>query len=271
MREHTTALVAFIATLVLTLISEFALNLSPEGTYITFATGALISLSVAVLKTEILRDVKGEFKNVLSLYDTLSKVEGEGVREWVFELAKEFSRGELPPYVAAIYSRRLITEVKETLHASDYSPDSRAILDWSNKPRHKTWFLGNVEAIHRGVNVERVFVLRKHEVMSGDQWDGQVRDILQQHHDAGVDVRVLWIEDLIGGFAQRNLEQNFVIYDGREVLVQDGRTTTRIYRPPSEKVGEYKIIYEEQKKYSHRWEEMSSGILAGDEVTAKEG
>lgn len=256
-REHATALVTFLATLVLTLLGEFALNLSPESTYITFAVGTLIALSAAVLKAEVLREIKGEFGKILSLYDTLSQVEDEGVREWVYELAKQFSRGELPPYVSAIYSRRLIAEIKETLQTSDYSPDSGAIIAWNDNPRHKTWFAANLDAMKRGVRIERVFVLRKQEAMLSGQWDSRVREVLQQHYDAGVEVRVLWVEDLISGPAQRNLEQNFVIYDGREILVQEGRAATRIYRPPSEKVAEYKAIYEEQKKFSHRWEDLN--------------
>lgn len=261
-REHATALVTFLATAVLTLISEFVLNLSREGTYITFATGSLIALGTTVLKAEVVREIKGEFGGVLSLYDTLSKVEDEGVREWVYDLAKQFSRGELPPYVAAVYSRRLIAEVKETLQTSDYSPDPGAIAAWTDSPRYKTWFAANLEAMDRGVRIERVFVLRKQEAMSGGQWDDRVRSILQQHYDAGIEVRVLWVEDLVGGPAQRNLEQNFAIYDSREVLVQDGRTTTRIFRPPSEKVAEYRAIYEEQKKYSHRWNDFNTTVLA---------
>jgi hypothetical protein len=262
-REYTLGIISLIVTLILTLIGEYVIKLSDEGTYITFAVGATITLAVTLLKYEqqkvndILReDIRREFRGKLELYDLYESIDDQDLQSKVSELARNLSKGEIPPYIAAVRSREILPKVKKMLQGSDYSTTLEGIYKWRDEPRRITWLSGNKEALARGVIIERIFVLSRSLVMPNRKWDKKVFDILKEQHQAGIKVKVLWIEDITTRYPPtRNLEQNFAIYDGKEILVEEGRAT-RMYKIPSEKVHEYIDIFAEQRKFSHNFDNI---------------
>jgi hypothetical protein len=168
-REYTLALVSLVVTLVLTLIAEYVLQLTPEGTYLTFATGALITLAVTLLEKNLETKIKEELGERLELYHMVTNIDVPELQYEVSKLAKALSTGEIPSHIASIRSMRLLQEVKLSIHASDYSETKDTIYRWEGS-RLRTWYRLNLEAIERGVNIERIFILPRSETIVDGVW-----------------------------------------------------------------------------------------------------
>ena len=255
-REYVMALVSLIVTLVLTLIADVVLQLSPEGTYLTFVIGATVTLSATLLEKELQTTISEKIGKSLDLYRLVASIDDEDLKTEVFKLAYGLSLGEVPPHIAAIRSVELLENAQDCIYASDLSTTLDSIYRW-NTSRLKTYYKGNLEAIKRGVPIERTFILSRNAVLTNDQWDPVVLEILKRQSKDGIQVRVLWQEDVTGSDMrpQRDILRDYVIYDKREVVEKSG-IDARLYRSPSEKVQEFLQIYSEQKKFSRRLDEI---------------
>ena len=257
LREYALAMVGFIATLILTLIAEFVLKLSDEGTYLTFAMGAFVTLAITLLEKNLEKRVgeaesaiEGEISQKLELYKLLASIDDPRLQSQVIQLAKELSKGEIPHHITALRSRELLASVQTTLWASEYAKTSEGVYEFEDNTRRKTWYDGALQALRRGVVVEQIFILQKSSVINDGQWDQRALRILKEIASAGIAIRVLWLEELGGRPPLKNLVQDFAIFDGKEVVVEESRYSTRTYRAPSERVQEYQEIFEEQRKFS---------------------
>jgi hypothetical protein len=255
-REYVMAIISFIATLALTLVAEL-LKFSHETTYIVFALGATITLTATLLEKELETKLKDDVSRTLDLYRQTKEIEDGELQSEVFKLAKSLSQGEVPPYIAAIRSTKLFDRAKKSVYAADYSPQPKDILHWENS-RLATWYKSGVNAVARGVSLERVFIIKKCEALDNGKWDKDYLRILQRQFKDGIKVRILWMEEVTSGDVkpQRDVLRNLVIFDEVEVLITTQEP--RIFRLPSEKVREYIEVFEEQKKYSRSFEEIIS-------------
>jgi hypothetical protein len=95
-RENSLALINIIATLILALVSEFALNLSAETTFLTIAIGTMVTLPIALLEKNL--------KEAMRYYNHVVSIEDEKLRSKVIDLIEEISRGEIPPEITALRS-----------------------------------------------------------------------------------------------------------------------------------------------------------------------
>lgn len=250
-KEYSLALVSLVVTLILTLIAEFVLTLSPEGTFLTFAVGAMITLSITLLQKELEKFITNDLGKSLELYQLIRKINDPDLQSEVFNLANSLSMGEIPPNITSVRSRKLVGIVKNRLQEANYPLPPEGIKRW-NQNRTETWYQANVEAIGRGVVVERIFILKREDVIKDDKWDEDVLKILQRQSNDGVVVRILWVEDITDLYyrrPERNLLTSFVLFDEQEVLVL-GEGGNRIHRSPSKRVLEYQMIFEEQLKYA---------------------
>jgi hypothetical protein len=259
-KEYTMALVSLIVTLVLTLIAEYLLQLTPEGTYLTFAIGVMITLSTTLLEKELETKVREEISDRMELYHLITSIDDPELQCEVHQLAKTLSAGEIPPHIASIRSMQLWREVKYSVQASDYSERKETFYRWEGA-RLRRWYKLNQEALKRGVKIERIFILPRSEVVKGGVWDERVFDILQWQAKDNIEVRVLWIEDVTQGDLppQRDVLKNLVIFDEEEVL-ETTRIETRLYRTPSEKLSEYLATFKEQRRFSRKFENILAEI-----------
>lgn len=259
-REHLLAVISFVATLVLTLIAE-VINLSKDTTYLTFAIGTTITLTVSLLEKQLEDKVKNQIGESLEFYRLTEAIDDEDLRHEIIELVRSLGRGEIPPHIASSRSGKLFAKTRKTIYAADYNPTSKHISRWEG-PRLETWYQSGVDAVQRGVNLERIFILNKDEVIQGRIWDETTLRILKRQSNDGIRVRILWIEDIAKGDVppQRNVLQSLVIFDEKEVL-ETTNNVQRIYRPPSEKLRECFEIYQEQRKFSRPLEEIISNIM----------
>ena len=255
-KNYTMALVSFVATLVLTLVAEFVLKLSPEGTYLTFVVGTSITLAITLLEKNLETQFEDSVGKTLELYQLVASVDDSELQYEVFKLAKSLSSGEIPPHITATRSVKLFEQVEHSIHASDYSEDLQLTDRWKGS-RLKGWYKLNHETIKRGVTTERIFILKKSDVIKDNVWDKATLDILQKQSEDGVLVKVLWVEDVVSGDLrpQRDVLRNLVIFDRKEVL-ETTRIERRLYRSPSDKVKGALATFEEQRKFSQNFEDV---------------
>lgn len=253
-REYMMAIISFAATLLLILAAEL-LNLGRDISYLTFAFGTLLTLTATLLERQVENHLESEMSRNLDLYRLTKEIDDDELRSEVFKFVKNVSRGEIPPYIAAIRSTKLFERAKKTVHAADYNPSARDILRWESS-RLATWYKSGVDAVKRGVVVERIFILKKEEALKDGKWDKDILRTLQRQSKDGIKVRVLWIEEVTTGDVrpQRDVLRNLVTFDNAEVLITTQEP--QIFRLPSEKVQEFIDVFEEQKKFSRTLDEI---------------
>ncbi len=250
-RENQRALIAFTSTLLLTLIGEFVLNLTPEGTYLTLAIGLIGTLNVALLENSLEKNVQ-MIGSKFEILNALSEINDVKLESQVIQIIDELSKGNVPHYFATLRSRELLEIVSHTIGASELAETKEGVYQFEENDRRKTWSDASLRAIERGVSVVQIFILKKEQIIVNGVWDTRTLKILKELARKGIDIRVLWMESLKPRRSVYPLIQDFAIYDGKEVVVEEADHSTRTYRGPSPRVPEYQRIIREQKKYARK-------------------
>lgn len=253
-RDYMMATISFAATLLLTLTAEL-LNLGQDISYLIFAIGTMLTLATTLLEKQVENHLEDKMSRNLNLYRLTKEIDDDELQSEVFKFVKSMSQGEIPPYISAIRSTKLFERAKKTVHAADYNPTARDILRWEGS-RLATWYKSGVDAVKRGVVVERIFILKREEALKDGKWDKDILRILQRQSNDGIKVRVLWIEEVTMGdvHPQRDVLRNIVTFDDMEVLITTHEP--QIFRLPSDRVREFIDVFEEQKKFSRTLDEI---------------
>lgn len=192
------------------------------------------------------------------IYQLLTSIDDKDLQNEVVRVARSLSSGEIPPILAELRNRTVIHKIRESLWASDYHPNTRALLDFWEGGMGRSWYAENLEAVKKGIKIERHFLLQRHEVVKEDgTWDPKVMQLLQKQTSDKIQVRVLWLEEATKGVRKptRDIICDFVIFD-REEVTSSTEYETKMYRRPSNKVSSYIEIFREQKIFSHGLEEV---------------
>jgi hypothetical protein len=257
-KEHLMSLVGFLATVCLTLISIYVAHLGTQGSFVVFATGTVVSVGLGMIEERLnsgLREMESNVKAVLvqrlELYRIMEQIDDEELRTEVLALARSLGGGEIPAYIAATRVPKLYARAQKSIYASNYSPTRDRLYQWETSPRLKGIVETSRVLATRGVKVTRTFILRRSELMTGGGvWDERSLRVLQRQREVGIEVRIIWAEDLERDhLAPRlNLIRNFTLFDGIEAL--ETTDSQVVYRRPSDRVLEFVRLQEEQFKYS---------------------
>lgn len=255
-RENTTLILSVLFTIALAFISE--LHILPDAAYIVLAVGATFTFALAFLKKEMEANLREEIKKSHDLYRIVTEIDDSELQNEVFKLARSLASGEVPANFAEHRARNLIKKVTKTVWGSDCRANKQALLDWWQSSTGINWFASNIEAVQRGVRIERHFFLNRHEVVKANgDWDAEVAKLLQDQADNKIDVRVLWLEEVEKHTKKltKDILKDFVILDTKEVSVSLGQETV-IYREPSDRVRYYIELFEEQREFSSRLQDI---------------
>ncbi len=252
------SLLGFLATVSLTLISIYIVHLGNQGSFVVFATGTVVSVGLGLIEERLnsgLREVEDNVKSVLvdklELYGMMERIDDEDLRREVIALARSLSVGEVPSHIAATRVPKLYARAQRTIYASNYSPTRDRLYQWEKNPRLRGIVETSRVLVSRGVVVARTFILRRSEIATGEgTWDEWSLKILELQRNAGIEVRVIWAEDLERDHLvpRLSLIRNFTVFDNTEAL--ETTDSQVVYRAPSEKVQEFVRMQEEQLKYS---------------------
>lgn len=266
LENYTITLVSLLVTFVLSIIASFGLHLSDTDQFIVLSVGVMASVVVATIEREIpvafkslLDDRLQELTRGFELYRLLTNIDDESLQGEVVSLARSLSSGEVPANLAEARARALIKRVRTSLYAVDYPTTKQSMLNWWNSGTGRTWYESNIAAKkERGVFIERHFILKKAEVIENNgDWDSEVLALLKKHADAGIDVHVMWVEEVTQHEKRptRNILQDLVVFDEEEASASNSYET-KIYRRPSDKVHYYTEVFKEQRQYSYKLQEI---------------
>ena len=214
-------LVEFLITAGLALLFHVGLHMQREA-YLVFAVGILLTLAVHLLEIRLaglqasLLDAVGRLQPLQALVNLTGDVEtaakGRAMLDTTHKVLALLGQGEIPLtegeyYFETTQSLDRCTRLVQAVNAVD-------ITDWIGKVQKQNYYRAQVEALGRGVEVSRIFVLHRGELAAPD-----IRRTISHQLDDGIKVSVAFREDL--RFAgQLEDAANFVMFDQRELIVR---------------------------------------------------
>lgn len=258
------AIVSFAATLALTLIATFIVNLEKAGAFIIFSTGTSITLGVTLIEQRIFTELgntkkwfTAELEKIFDIYKTIEEIDDELLKNEVYSLAKSIKAGEIPAHISTTRVPFLYEHAKISIYASNISLKKDELIRWSTNPRFKQILETSRLKSKQGVKLTRTFILSTAEVRKANgELDKQCQSILSMHANAGIEVRIIWIEELKNDniLPIHRIDRNFTIFDSVEAI--DATNSQIIFRLPSKRVDDFIKMQQEQIKYSHRIEDV---------------
>lgn len=220
-REYALPLIGFIVTLVLALISDFALGLARESTFLIFAIGSTVTIAMTVLKSELTEAIDSRISRVLELYSLYGRITDPELQQLAADLMDK-TRTELSYLSRDIVNQPADLEFQERLANAKSRIITCAVesesLSWkmeSLPSREVNWYRSLLDAINRGCLVEEIHIIDETEFdistltfkELGPIQDGRVQKYIVTREEA----------TRRGG---TQLLYNFTIIDNDEVLYQ---------------------------------------------------
>jgi hypothetical protein len=275
-RSYMMSIVSITATVILTLISDYVINLDNAGTFLVLSTGSVVTLALGLIEQRLNSDqrqlrteITAELAEKLDLFRMVDEIDDPDLRSEVFLLARRLSVGEVPSHISAIRTPVLYERAKATVYASNVSLTKEMLYRWDELAR----FRGIVEVSARrrreGVQFTRTFFLSRRAILDQDgEWDAQSFRVLSKQVAAGIEVRIVWAEDLeLDNLPpHRKLVRDLTIFDDAEAVDTTGVQV--IYRRPSDRLQDFLDIRKEQLKYSESFERYVGVELAQNSVIA---
>ncbi|WP_027359766.1 hypothetical protein [Desulforegula conservatrix] len=255
-------IISFFATLILTVVSTFVVKLDDKGTFIVFSTGITVSLGIALIEQRLQSESSNikqwiieELGKRFDIFRMIQEIDDEQLQQEVFLLAHRLSTGEVPTHITSVRVPVLYNNSKNNVYASNISLTREDLLRWSSNARFKQIVETSRIRSQNGVKFTRTFVLSHAQTINNgsNSWNEECKAVIQTQVDAGIEVRIIWIEDLhIDHIAPtRRIDRNFTIFDDTEAI--DATNHQIIYRPPSKRVQDFIDLRQEQIKYSHKY------------------
>jgi len=269
LRQYLTVLVGAVLTLVLSFVSDFWLSLPKEITWVIFSLGAIITITVTLLEQKLVDEISDEINDKVEIFTTLEQIHDAEL----YVLAKraisdckeklENYRSGIIPATEWAHITDRISNCRKSYRAIFWGTKPQSLYSFEDTSAGRNYYDLNVQAVLRKVEVERVFVLDKADMLDeeGHFVDARGLRIMQSQQDAGIKVRIVWADVLKALPESANLYQDFAIIDDEEVLVQlygagGARLGTLIIKGNKEKVQEYRDIYQKIWRFSRPLEEI---------------
>ncbi|MGA3028270.1 MAG: hypothetical protein ABSF98_26275 [Bryobacteraceae bacterium] len=237
------------------------------GIQIDLVTAVLV-VCVAMIKqhfTKVARtllDTDQVLRHVgLQIMDALAGLDGEPLLHARLALKhagdqiEKISRGIVPLDPREYYRtlRKTLESCRKGSHV--YAVSSIDALRWKVDRNQLRWLETNVAAVHRGVKIDRVFVLRRNQMASshGDT----TRRLIEEQRQCGIGVHAVWLEDVL--HEDTRLRDDFVLFPEAERAFTDHHdpeeptrvASAEMIMPPSTLLAEYRVAFE--KKLRDYW------------------
>ena len=227
-QKYITTLVSLLATVILTLLSDFILNLPVEITWLTFFTGTIITISVTLLEQRLLDVTSEELSKKLEIFQLLEQIDDVEIQQLAKETIEDcteqlrkFKQGIIPSTFQAHLTNRL-NKCQKKFQATFWVNEIDFLYRLEDSFAGRNYFEMNKKAIERGIKIERIFLIKRTSVVddNGNIFNEKALRIVNNQKNAGISVRVGWTEDLEGRHYESDIYQDFGIIDGIEVLLQ---------------------------------------------------
>lgn len=257
LQQYVTAIVGALITIALTMFSDFVLNLPKEITWLTFFIGAIITVIITLLEQRLLDTISTELNRKLEIYRLLEQISDPemsiladmAVNECIQRL-RDYNNGFVPVSEHGYLVTWLI-KCKRSLQATFWVSSIDELYKLEDESAGRNYMQSNVDAIKRGVRIQRVFIMNKEGLVdaSGHLSDPKALRILATQQKAGIEVRVNWLNEWARYGNTSELYKDFVIIDETEVRANSFGVTQKLlgttWIKNSAQVSEYKKVFEQ--------------------------
>jgi hypothetical protein len=187
---------------------------------------ALMVLGFMMILSLFKRDLLNSIADKTRIYALLDQVTDSYLKGKALDVIsecetrlKEIATGTLRLHAQEIYQiiAEKMTASKSNVQATHLVSDSSFISIWNKNEGLKNYLDANIKAIKSGVEVERVFLLRKTQTLDPktNKINENIWNVLKEQCDAQIKVSVTWVEDV----NDTSLIEDFVIFDETEVVI----------------------------------------------------
>ena len=204
LQKYLTVLIGAFLTLLLSFVSDFVLSLSRETTWIIFSVGSVITITVSLLEQKVVDTVSDEIDAKIEVFSALARVKDPELYRLAqqalsdcLEKIKNYGDGIITLPDMAHMTNRLST-CQESYQATFWVPTLQSLYALQDTSAGRSYYELNLQALKRGVKIERIFIFNKQDVLdeNGQFVDKRAKDILLGQSSDGVVVRVAWVDDL---------------------------------------------------------------------------
>jgi len=137
------------------------------------------------------------------------------------EKLKSLKDGIIPTTEYSHHTTRL-SQCQKSFQAIYWANSSESIYKNEDTFAGKNYYELNVEAVQRGVKIDRIFILNKADMLNSEEkfHDKKALKIIKQQQENGINVRICWTENLKEFPDSKNLFRDFGIIDNIEVMEQ---------------------------------------------------
>ncbi len=229
-----------------------------QAAYTLFGMGILLSLATYLLQHQILTSQKALaelYQSNHELSSALAAINDPECELKSQELLADFKknlaqlqRGYLLLNEAEFYLEGVKSVSQSNLHVKAVDPLE---VGWESRGAVRNYYQANLQALSRGVQITRVFVISRRDLLNPD-----VQKILQQQRDDGVEVLITYREDLAINVANQEVYSlDFAIYDDA-VITDRGREKGLYFGKRTQKTAEivkYQRLFELIHHHAHRF------------------
>lgn len=218
--ELTGAFLALCAGLLGVGIEQFGI---PFQAYFPVAVGLLITVSVSLLKFELMERIDRDSK----IQTLLNQLEHEGLRKRGMEAIEEcediledLGRGIIKAGSGELFNIivELANRTRYRIQATHLANDLSYLYNWENHEGLTNYYQANLNALKRNVVIERLFILKKDVFDKNNNHviSSKIVEIMEKQQKQGIKVFVTWFESV----TSPEPVEDFIIYDDEEVTVQ---------------------------------------------------
>lgn len=251
-------IIGLLATVALSLVSDFLLNLPREITWLTFFVGSIVTVTATLQELRLLNMVSDEIGYKLEIYNLLNNIEDSELRKLAEKAINECLQ-KLRDYQSDIiasdddavsYATNRLSQCKKSLQSTYWAPDMQTLYYIEDDFVGRNYYQANINALKRGIHIKRIFILNKRIMLDNNRFiDDKALRILQKQQNDTVDVRISWIDDQSNWRDLIGLYQDFAIFDGKEVVtIRHGIGNIRygtVIRKKHEQVEDYQKAFQE--------------------------
>lgn len=238
-REFITELTVISLTIIIGLIALLLPNVSKGEAYIVWAVGALMISVTFTLKKEILSVLNER----IEIYSLLQKINDDELRRMAINCIDEcrnnlenLAQGSFTGGVSEIFDHGIlrIKNINNSIQATHVVPTLSCLHIFNTQPSVINYYNANIEAIKRGVKIERIFIIDEEVFFDSDKniVDIEALKIIKKQIDDGIDVTIALKKDI----PESDLMEDFIIFDNSIVQIEktgtaniyDGVTVTKI-------------------------------------------
>jgi len=226
--NYLSTIIGISITIAFSLVSDFILKLPKEITWLTFFTGSIITVSVTMLEQKLIDRMSEDLNKKIQIYSILENIKDPELYQIAQtaiseceEKLKSLEEGIIPTAEYSHHTNRL-TLCHKSFQAIYWANTPESLYKLKDTFAGRNYYELNIEAVKRGVKIERIFILKKSDMLGADGkfQDKKAIDIIKNQQQNGINIRVCWNENLIEFPDSKNLFRDFGIIDNVEVIEQ---------------------------------------------------